>query len=214
MYYLKLLYDLHTKPMLIHTTMKKLILPLLVAGCFTLPSLAQAETNPYVSISGGLGMMTDSTVNGAEDWVGYESGYLVNAAIGLKADYGRLEAEIGYHSNDIDTWDGDPAIPGSNISIWSFMANGYFDYNMNDSEISPYIMVGLGYANVTGDDGSVTFDDGVFAWQAGAGVGFKAADRVTIDVGYRYFATSDADLGSDVFSIASHNILAGMRIDL
>ncbi|NTV60220.1 MAG: porin family protein [Chlorobiaceae bacterium] len=191
--------------------MKKFILPLLVAGLFAVPSPAQAETNPYVSISGGLGLMTNSTVDG--EVVEYQSGYLVNAALGLKTDYVRLEAEVGYHNNDIDTWDGDPAIPGSNISIWSFMANGYFDYNMNDSEISPYIMVGLGYANVTGDDGSVTFDDGVFAWQAGAGVGFKAADKVTIDVGYRYFSASDADLGGDVFSIASHNILAGVRID-
>lgn len=192
--------------------MKKLILPLLVAGCFALPSLAQAETNPYVSLSGGLGLMTDSTVDG--DLVEYKSGFLVNGALGLKTDYARLEAEIGYHRNDLDTWGGAPAFPDSNISVWSFMANGYLDYNMADSDITPYIMAGLGYASVNGDNGSDTFDDGVFAWQVGAGVGFKAADKVTIDVGYRYFATGDADLGGDVFSIASHNILAGVRIDL
>ncbi len=195
----------------IDKTMKKLILPLMVAGIVAAPSLALAEATPYVSISGGLSLMNDSEETSIAT---FKTGYVVNGAIGLKNDSYRLEAEVGYHSNDLDTWDGDPAITDSNISIWSFMANGYFDYNMADSDITPYIMAGLGYASVNGDDGSNTYDDGVFAWQVGGGVGFKAADKVTIDLSYRYFATGDADLGDEVFSISTHNILAGVRIGI
>lgn len=191
--------------------MKKLIFPLLVAGLFAVPSLAHSATNPYVSISGGLGLMNNSAVNGIDDRVEYKSGYLINGAIGLKADYARLEAEIGYHRNNLDTWDGSPAISDSNISAWSFMANGYLDYHMADSDITPFMMVGLGVACVNGSDGTNSYDDSVFAWQVGAGVGFKTSETVTIDIGYRYFATAEAVLDADTFSISSHNIIADIR---
>jgi opacity protein-like surface antigen len=160
-------------------------------------------------------MMTNSTYGGTDDAIEYDSGYLFNAAIGLKSGAYRVEAEIGYHTNDFDEafWFGGD----DNMSIWSFMANGYYDIAMNDSGITPYVMAGLGVANVNWSydgSGGGEDDDTAFAWQVGAGVGFKAADRVTIDVGYLYFATADVELyGSDV-SISKHNIIAGVRIDL
>lgn len=196
------------------TVMKKIVLPFLAAACFSMPMLAHASSNPYISVSGGPGLMTNSTVNNASDWAKYKTGYLINAAVGLKTDYARLEAEVGYHNNDLDRWGPAPANSGASISMWTFMANGYLDYTIKDSDITPYLMAGLGLAAVEGNDTFTTKNDSVLAWQVGAGVGFKASDKVSIDLGYRYFAAGDAKLDADIFSISSHNIIAGIRYAL
>ncbi|NTV60218.1 MAG: porin family protein [Chlorobiaceae bacterium] len=188
--------------------MKKYILPLVVAGCFAVPSIAGATSNPYVSLSGGVGLMTNSTYGGLDDAYEYETGYLVNAAIGLKSGAYRVEAEIGYHQNDFKYYS------DYNLTAWSFMANGYYDIGLSDSNITPYIMGGLGIANVNWEYSGGNDDDTTFAWQVGAGVGFKAADKVTIDIGYRYFATTDVELYGYDLSVGSHNIVAGVRFDL
>ena len=193
--------------------MKKLILSLMAAGLFSVPSITHASVNPYASISGGLGLMTDSTVNTVDNNATYNSGYLINGAIGLKADYAHVEAEVGYHNNNLDTWEGDAA-SGSSLSAWSYMANLYLDYEIVNTGVTPFLMGGLGLASVHGDDGAGSkTDDSVFAWQVGAGLSFKAANKVNIDVSYRYFATEDATLGENTLSIASHNIIAGVRFE-
>jgi opacity protein-like surface antigen len=196
-------------------TMKKLIFPLLLAGLFAVPSPAHSATNPYVSISGGLGLMNNSSDNGVPDEITFKTGYLINGAVGLKNDMFRLEAEIGYHRNAPDTWGGGPAT--GYISLWSFMANGYIDFDMKESGISPYIMAGLGCADAT-DHYTANYSDTVFAWQAGAGIGIKAGDKVTVDIGYRYFKPSDVEWSDGVsthtYSLGSHNIVAGIRYNL
>ncbi|TLU82149.1 MAG: porin family protein [Chlorobium sp.] len=188
--------------------MKKLILPLVVAGMCALPSLSHAATNPYVSVSGGLGFLGNSTFDGHADAIEYKTGYLVNGAVGLKSEPFRLEAEIGYHRNTVDKVSND-----QNVSIWSFMANGYLDYDMKDEGISPFIMAGLGLADVSHNFPGGNDNSSVFAWQAGAGIGIKASDKVTFDVSYRYFSPADATLDGHKVSFGSHNIIAGVRMD-
>jgi opacity protein-like surface antigen len=193
--------------------MKKLLLPLAIAGMCAVPSLSHAASNPYVSLSGGLGLMNNSTFNAHTDYVEYKTGFLVNGAVGLKTEPVRLEAEIGYHRNAIDKVHG-VTITDENLSIWSFMANGYLDYDMKDEGISPFIMAGLGYASVSDNWTGGSSSDGALAWQVGAGVGIKASDKVTFDVSYRYFKTGDVTINGATLTTGSHNILAGLRIDI
>jgi opacity protein-like surface antigen len=59
--------------------------------------------------------------------------------------------------------------------------------------------------------------DGVFAYQAGLGLGLKASDHVIFDLGYRYFGTLDPEFertdGSVLKSdISSHSLLLGLRL--
>lgn len=53
-----------------------------------------------------------------------------------------------------------------------------------------------------------------FAWQLGAGVGYRAAEHFTLDLGYRYLATSDVEVleGSSYPCASSRNML-GARYD-
>jgi len=193
--------------------MKKLLLSLLAAGMFALPSLAQASMNPYVSISGGLGLANNSSEDGFADEVTYKTGYLINGAVGLKGDMYRVEAEIGYHRNAIDTWNGYTET-STNVSIWSFMANGYLDFDMKDSGFSPYIMGGLGLADANVSWPGSSYSDSAFAWQVGAGVGIKAGDKATVDIGYRYFKPGDVVWDGYTYSLGSSNILVGVRLGI
>jgi opacity protein-like surface antigen len=199
------------------TTMKKGFLGM-VAALFVLlvsTSFAQAAANPYVSASAGVSFLTDSTVedNGVEDGkVEYKTGFAVRGALGLDADMYRLEGEIGYQVNDVD---GEEEV--EDVSILSFMANGYVDFESQGSALTPYVMAGLGVANVDFDsiegDGQ---DDTVFAYQLGAGIAYQATPNVQLDLGYRYFATSDVEVedGEIELDIDTHNIMAGVRVAL
>jgi opacity protein-like surface antigen len=211
--------------------MKKLILPLLVAGAFAAPSMAQAASNSYVSLSSGLSLLNNSSAEAlgvtVKDVVTYKTGYLFNGAVGMKNDNVRVEAEVGYHRNSIDKALSDSTIPpslqpvtGVNLSMWTFMANAYYDFNMKDSSITPFVMGGLGLADLKikgdGTDESKTR----FAWQLGAGIGIKASNSVTVDLGYRYLKPSapsfdlPAGLGSGKLTFGGSEILAGVRIGI
>lgn len=197
---------------------------------FASAPLAQAAANPYIGISAGIGFLTDSDVEVAqvvklEDVIEYKSGFGVNGALGLDGEMWRLEGAIGYQVNDLDAvadvdfgeledFIGDI---DAEVAILSFMANGYLDIDMPSAPVSPYLMAGAGAANVSFDIEGESEDDTVFAYQFGAGLGVEVTPNVVLDVGYRYFASSDVSPGDDndddvEISIASHNIMAGVRV--
>lgn len=195
--------------------MKKTAMVALAAVMLTFgPASYEAEgADPYARIGIGPGFMSDSE-DGTD--IEYKTGVAVNGAVGLDGGLYRVEGEIGYQENKIDSWAG-LDVDGDEVSMLSFMGNGYIDLEMPGSLVTPYVMGGIGVANVDFDD---TFagnpdSDTVFAWQLGVGVGFQPLPRVTVDIGYRYFTTADVDAGlARDIEIASHDILAGVRIAL
>ncbi|MEI7825406.1 MAG: acyloxyacyl hydrolase [Chlorobiaceae bacterium] len=199
---------------------KKLLLPLLLAGMWATPAMA---ANTYVSGSVGLGLLNNSELKGVgftiNDAVEYNVGVPVGVAVGYKSDEYRIEGAIGYQSYSVDkSWNGSAVVTltDADVSVWSFMANGYYDITMKDSSISPYLTAGLGLALVKGTSAEGSFDDSVFAWQLGAGVGIKASENVILDLGYRYFKAADVTnnihpADSMSMSVSGSNILAGVR---
>ncbi|MBF0585736.1 porin family protein [Prosthecochloris sp. N3] len=195
----------------------------MVAALFVLlvsASFAQAAT-PYVSASAGLGILTDSNLEydggEVEDYLEYKSGFVVNGALGLDGDMYRVEGAVGYQVNDVDAILDFIDPDDLEVSILSFMANGYVDLEMADSPVTPYVMAGLGVASVDFDyEGGEGFDETAFAYQFGAGVGIQATSNVMVDLGYRYFATSDIDIeeSDDSLDIDTHNFMAGVRVAL
>jgi opacity protein-like surface antigen len=131
-----------------------------------------------------------------------KSGLALTGAIGYDFGSARLEGALGYQKHDLSDVDED-------ISLLTVMANAYYDFG-NDSDIRPYIMGGLGMAHI---NMSWTSDDeDVFAWQLGAGVGFKIAERTTLDLGYRYLKPSTFDThGLGDGKLACNNIMLGLR---
>ncbi len=105
------------------------------------------------------------------------------------------------------------------VSNLAFLFNGYFDIK-NPSIVTPYLSGGIGVARVDlskitvtgiGDYTTKSYDDTVFAYQVGAGVGIALTEKVTLDLKYRYFGTSDPKIDDTNVTNSSHNILLGLR---
>jgi opacity protein-like surface antigen len=164
-----------------------------------------------------------------KDVAEWKSGAAFEGAVGAKMDMFRAELAFGYQAANIDKFSlGDAFVTGDELeaegvkiseSVFSIMGNVYADFDI-DGGVAPYLMGGVGYANVDfkidGDlvDGPVSLSKSAFAWQIGAGVGVKAAENITVDLGYRYFATADVDAGEgDKINCGASNILLGLRYD-
>ena len=187
---------------------------MLVAGMWATPVSAASST--YVSGSVGVGSLTNSNLNiggvTVNDVIEYKTGVPFGGAVGMKNDSYRVEAAIGYQSHDVSKVVGIP-VTGLSVSALTYLANGYYDFETKGSALAPYLTVGLGGATIGSSDGVTTDHNTVFAWQAGAGLGLKAGDNLTVDFGYRFLKPSNVStgvLGSDV-TVASHNFLAGVR---
>lgn len=196
-----------------------------VVACMVLTaSAASAEDGKtYFGFNAGVFMPTDSEITdnvGDKADIEYDAGFTLGAFGGYEFGNGlRLEGELAYKQADMDkikvgSLNGDIK---SEASVFSVMANVFYDFK-NKSIVTPYIGGGIGIATVYVDDASVNGttvwnndDDTVFAYQVGAGVGFNVSSRVTLDLGYRYFGTSDVKFEMAKAEFASHNVLGGVR---
>jgi opacity protein-like surface antigen len=180
---------------------------------------------PYVGAEAGGVFLSDSTISnstGSGD-IKYDTGFGLGLFGGY--DYGtwRLEGEFAYRLNDHDEFSvtGFTAPLDGDTSSMALMVNAYYDFKMVSPTIVPYIGVGTGGAFISVDasvEGLQLLDDDdlVFAYQAMAGVGFAVNKQVTIDLGYKYFATADPSIeveggGSVDSEYASHNVFLGLR---
>ena len=135
---------------------------------------------------------------------------VVGADVGLGYSYDnglRFEGVLGVRGGDLEvptviggTLPGTTINPAGNVSVTDLMINGLFDFN-RDGTVSPYIGAGVGGTRVRAKAanrvvGTVPnlsaangFNDTAagLAWQGLVGVGFKLSDRLTMDLGYKYF---------------------------
>ncbi|HXV19728.1 MAG TPA: outer membrane beta-barrel protein [Desulfuromonadales bacterium] len=228
--------------------MKRKLLSLLVAlaSLTLLTSVASAAgapyppMHPYFSIHVGGTWLQDANVDFDDpalfdDEIEFDNGYNVGGAFGYDYGLARLEIELAHRENDVDKiqvdlldfkGDGD-------FSATSLMLNGYWDFETG-SPVVPYIGGGLGFANVSANNvkffdelGAVRYvddDDNVFAYQLAAGIAFDLNPALTLDLGYRFFGTSDPDLKADPLLVDppfnrfetefdSHNVSLGLRMN-
>lgn len=217
--------------------MKRALLSLCLLAACALPALpAEASgIGPYMTMQAGGTWVEDADVE--YDGVSpadltleaeFDAGYRLAAALGY--DYGllRLEGEFAYRENDVDSFSGRflgtpfAFAADGDVSATSFMFNGFWDLETG-SPMTPYLGAGIGLANVSYDDvvddvGApfIDDDDTVLAFQFAAGLAFEVTPVLTLDLGYRYFATDDPEL-EDAFGDSleteykSHNASVGLR---
>lgn len=230
--------------------MKK-ALSLLIAAVLVMGWSSQSfAADHYVSGNIGLAWFSDDTATPVEsdedktvDFT-FDSGIALTAAIGC--DYGstRLEAELGYQKNDLSSIafydDGDDFGPEEgvgNVSMTTFMLNGYYDIQpMDNSNIELFLTAGVGAAFVhfdeagpgldysdgvfVADDYTSTFSETTWAFQLGAGVAIPVGDDLVLDARYRYFNAADITSRDDDeltaddpmnINLDSHSGLIGLR---
>lgn len=212
-----------------------------------LPSFAAAAGRPYYPMHPYFGVHAGGTwlqeagvsyddPDFVDDEIEFDDGFNIGAAFGYDYGMARLEFELAYRQADVDTIrvDGITFTGDGDIGATSFMLNGYWDLETG-SPVVPYLGGGIGVANIAYNDvsffdpdfGEVRFaddDDTVFAYQLAAGIAFALNPTMTLDLGYRYFGTSDPELeadpqlvgfGPDGFETEfdSHNASLGLRIN-
>ena len=200
-----------------------------VCGFFLLaiPVFSLAASGLYGSVNAGVSMATDSDVSwvedgssGTETWE-YDSGYIVSGAVGYMIEKYRVEGEVIYQANDVDTVDSVSISPISiDTNALSFLVNGYLDFDTGGI-MTPYITAGIGASRVEADImGLLKFDDTVLGYQLGVGVGFAMSETVSLDFRYRYLGAAETEFnynfegssGRSEVDIASHNITAGLTM--
>ena len=143
----------------------------------------------------------------------------------------RLEGEISYRENDLDQVNsvtgGGLVFPAAgalkgDTSALGYMVNGWYDFDTGTNWV-PFVGGGIGGATISVDVKSVGgaaigYDesDTVFAYQAGAGIGYKVTPKVTVGLSYRLFGTLDPEFNNGVNTVKaeymSHNFMAGVLV--
>ena len=130
--------------------------------------------------------------------VKYRTGLAADGAFGYAFNkYVAADFELGYVGAKIDNVPGYTSV-NSYVYNVPFLANVRLSYPIPRSIVTPYIGAGVGGADVVFDTDN--FNDGadfvfgnendvVFAWQAFAGLRFQLNPEMSLEIGYKYFAT-------------------------
>jgi len=126
------------------------------------------------------------------------TGFGVSGAVGYRFSDARVELEVGYNYNDVDSItvnDLEASVDGS-VDTWQFFVNGYYDIPTN-SRFRPYVGGGVGLSILSANDvstvvpplGEVSLDDSStsFVFQLKAGVGYDFSENFNAFVGYRLY---------------------------
>jgi opacity protein-like surface antigen len=202
---------------------------------------------PYVSgfIGGSSVTNTNATtsdlISGTasfSDRVRFDPSINIGGTGGFDFGVVRLEGELSYKHGEISSVTSQNVATGAttqfvatdgSLGALAMMVNAFIDLH-NYSPITPYLGGGIGFAALhlsdttgfiagTGQPSDVFSrdDDTVFAYQAGAGLEVALNRRFSLDLGYRYFATSRATFDrnpriSTSMKFESHNGAVGFRV--
>ena len=218
--------------LLIFTLLVTLAIP---ASCLAGPP----RQGGYVSAFIGVSAPRDSNVTGSDftgpagsnpsfsDNVEFDTGINVGGTAGYDFGMIRLEGELSYKQSDISAITDKNGFqfgnPDGDLSAFAMMANVFLDLH-NASPVTPYLGAGIGFATLYLSDTFVSSGllypsdtDTVFAWQAGGGVEIALNRQLSLDLGYRYFATDEGRFNSDPnisanLKMESHTGAVGLRV--
>lgn len=221
--------------------MKKMLIAIATFTAFAAPAVCSAappHPGPYASGFVGISAIRNTDVTTVanqtfQDRVELDPGLFIGGTGGYDFGFLRMEGELSYKYANINSINDQInnfqfISPDGNIGALAMMFNAFFDLH-NDSPITPYVGGGIGFAAVHLSDTYATDplngrqllygadDDTVFAYQAGAGLEFAINRRLSLDLGYRYFATDTANFNSNPagaisLKLESHNAALGFRV--
>jgi opacity protein-like surface antigen len=161
--------------------------------------------------------------------VDYDTGLAFDAAFGWAFNrYVAVDFETGYIGAQINNV---PGYSSDNSRVYNvpFLVNATLSYPIPRTNIIPYVGAGVGGADVVFDTDN--FNDGVdqvtgsendvvFAGQVFAGVRFKLTHHLSVDLGYKYFATGNPTFTypPDNFNVGfkgarTHSVLFALKFD-
>jgi opacity protein-like surface antigen len=195
-------------------------------GCATCgaPQMAFCTCQPcrdpwYVSVSGAWQQReTVHEVDDPQTFIKFHSGFLANAALGMRFEMFRLEIEASFMNNEVDlAGAGGLSSPSpGNVSLRAYMFNVYHDVQFKDCCWKPYVGAGIGtYQSELNGLIPEFFDtlgppfagnpvnatsDMPLAYQFRAGVSRQIGCRSEFFTGYRFFKGEELEFASAPFA--------------
>lgn len=192
---------------------------LLLTALLVVASATSAlAVGPYVGAGVGVSIVHDSDVRvlgfTGTATANYDTGFGFNLSGGYNFDPVRIEGEFGYKKasvNKISGPGGSVNINDTDITVMSYMFNGYYDIK-TQSAITPFIGAGLGILHGEFSEPGDNTDDTSFGYQFSVGAAYKVNKNVDLDLSYR-FQGAASDFAKNGVSISYHssNIFGGIR---
>jgi opacity protein-like surface antigen len=173
----------------------------------------------YLSASGAWQQReTVHEVDDPQTFIEFHSGFLANAALGMRFDSFRLELETSFMNNEVDVAGaGGLSSPSpGNVNLRAYMLNMYYDVQFQNSCWMPYVGAGIGtyQSEINGlipeffDQIGPPFvgspvnatSDMPLAYQFRAGVTRPIGCRSEFFTGYRYFKGEELEFASAPFA--------------
>ncbi len=212
-----------------------------------LSTAAQAAmTTPqgwYLDLGAGANWIEDSEIRqidtgllepGSPDQFSWQTGYIALGSIGYRFNFWRVEFEVAYRQNDVDTFCNtfDPCLTGLDMDIWelSQMINVFYDLPLGGNWTAS-VGAGVGGNLVTfSPDPTAEFDvtgaglrgdDYVLAGQLIAQIAYQLSERWELYVDYHFMFMDDPDMQDPgetrehwEVEKTDHALLIGVRFDL
>jgi opacity protein-like surface antigen len=205
-----------------------LCLPLLLCG-----QAWAAHSGPYAgAFLGGNALMTATCDDSKGEFdLRFNPGLLGSAVVGWDfepgnpAGEGRIELEYSHRTNRLDQARYSQGVvpAGGNLAADSLLVNFFGIYHGEGRAWSPYAGAGLGAARIATSDltvtgGPLSSDSAlVFAYQLGLGVDYALTERLSLDLGYRFFSStrpkfSEASGPAFKMDYLNHSVVLGLRV--
>tara|TARA_A100001388_G_C28706969_1_gene469181 strand:+ start:393 stop:1067 length:675 start_codon:yes stop_codon:yes gene_type:complete len=186
----------------------------ILLSSFVAPSFAEESKEIYLSIGGGIAFPSDvngdSTLNGTnyDATFSTDSTSLFSVAVGKEFNEYRLELQYGSATVDSDKITVESGgvgvtasmIPNLESKVKSYMIYGLKEFD-NETKLTPYAGIGLGFASLSADDQTVTIagteysvkgaDKSVFSFALRGGVEYEVTEATSLysDATYQNFAS-------------------------
>lgn len=212
----------------------------LFISIFVSSAVQARKTGPYIGILGGITFLSDTDFQGSgipPDSIvttSWNNGFHIGGVAGYRfSDYLRLEAELTYRQNNLDTLEAsgpgfDSVAQDGDIKTVGFLGNLWVDIDLGQFPVVPYVGGGAGIGGAElqlapvdlGSSGTFLSNESetafVFAYQLGAGIGYSFNEHITLSLDYRYFGTTDPDfrlIRKASAAYKTHNVGVSLRYE-
>ena len=210
----------HPKPKLgLKPTFCKILVFAVASLLLAVPTHASNEAGPYFTFTGSIDTFEDMTLTnidsslGVRPNMGREIGLGFNHSIGYQFKNSfSTELEFSYKGGNFQPGTENPEGLDGAMTTKSFLVNGIYSFNIREF-YTPYIGYGVGLASHEANVKDYKErGHGTLAYQLKMGVDMEFSRKLSLLLGYRYFATDNPDFnGLFTAESSSHGIEAGVK---
>jgi len=210
----------HPKPKLgLKPTFCKILVFAIASLLLAVPTHASNEVGPYFTFTGSIDTFEDMALTnihsdlGVRPNMGREIGLGFNHSIGYQfRNSFSTELEFSYKGGDFQPGTENPEGLDGDMTTKSFLVNGIYSFNIREF-YTPYIGYGVGLASHEANVKDYKErGHGTLAYQLKMGVDMEFSRKLSLLLGYRYFATDNPDFtGLFTAESSSHGIEAGIK---